>query len=185
MATGAVKFLSRADLIVVLSATGTVEGQGSFQELRAGGTNATKYITSIDASPEDETKLDSVTKKELKGAEKTHSTGSTSKPEDKKQDSARQNGDFGIYRYYFACISWTVVAMFLLLQFAYAFLCTFPSKYLDTTLRPVPWLTELAVWLKWWADANTQRSHSPYGYYIGIYTALQLGALALSAAVTW
>ncbi|KAI4745287.1 multidrug resistance-like protein [Aureobasidium sp. EXF-12298] len=168
MATGAVKFLPRADLIVVLSSDGTVEGQGSFRELHAAGTNATNFITSIDAGPEDETKTDSATKREPKGAEKIESTGSKSKPEDKKLDAARQNGDFGIYKYYFACISWTVVAMFLLLQFAYAFLCTFPT-----------------VWLKWWADANTQRSHSPYGYYIGIYTALQLGALALSAAVTW
>ena len=132
MATGAVKFLSRADLIVVLSADGTVEGQGSFQELRAAGTNATKFITSIDASPED--KPDSVTKQEPKDTETTPIAGSKSKPDDKKLESARQNGDFGIYKYYFACISWTVVAMFLLLQFAYAFLCTFPSKYSDTTL---------------------------------------------------
>jgi ATP-binding cassette subfamily C (CFTR/MRP) protein 1 len=134
MATGAVKFLSRADLIVVLSADGSVEGQGSFQELRAAETNATKFITSIDASPEDETKPDPMNKQEPKEAEKTHGAGSKSKPEDKKLDSARQNGDFGIYKYYFACISWTVVAMFLLLQFAYAFLCTFPSEYPDTTL---------------------------------------------------
>jgi ATP-binding cassette subfamily C (CFTR/MRP) protein 1 len=134
MATGAVKFLSRADLMVVLSANGTVEGQGSFKALRAAGTNATKFITSIDASSEDETKPDPAAKKEPKGAEKTHSIGSKSKPEDKKLDSARQNGDFGIYKYYFACISWTVVAMFLLLQFAYAFLCTFPSKHSDATV---------------------------------------------------
>jgi ATP-binding cassette subfamily C (CFTR/MRP) protein 1 len=78
-----------------------------------------------------------------------------------------------------------VVAIFLLLQFAYAFLCTFPSKYSKIVPGLIQWLTEAAVWLKWWADANMQASHSPYGYYIGIYTALQLGALALSAAVTW
>ena len=134
MATGSAKFLSRADLVVVLSSNGTVEGQGSYQELRAAGNNATKIITSIDARPEEETKSDSAAPKESKSAAKTYIAEKKSKPAEKESDKARQNGDFGIYKYYFACISWTVAAMFLLLQFAYAFLCTFPSKYSNALL---------------------------------------------------
>lgn len=128
MATGSAKFLSRADLVVALSSNGTVEGQGSYQELRAAGSNATKIITSIDARPGEETTFDSATHKNSKSAVKTHVVEKQSKPAGRESDKARQNGDFSIYKYYFACISWTVAAMFLLLQFAYAFLCTFPSK---------------------------------------------------------
>lgn len=134
MATGSVKFLSRADLVVVLSPNGAVEGQGSYQELRAAGNNATRIVTSIDASHEDNTKSISGTEKDSKNPMKTHVAERKSKSDDKKPDNTRQNGDFGIYKYYFACISWTVVAMFLLLQFSYAFLCTFPSQYLDTSV---------------------------------------------------
>jgi ATP-binding cassette subfamily C (CFTR/MRP) protein 1 len=129
MATGSVKFLSRADHIVVLSADGTVEGQGSFQELNAAGNSATKIINSIEAKSGDEVISRSTTGEEHKAAAKTHAAEKKSKSGDKKSDATRQNGDFGIYKYYFACISWTIVAIFLLLQFAYAFLCTFPSKY--------------------------------------------------------
>ncbi|KAI4848302.1 multidrug resistance-like protein, partial [Aureobasidium sp. EXF-8845] len=168
MATGSAKFLSRADHILVLSPDGTVEGQGSFQELDAAGNKAMKIINVIEAKSGDEVISESRTGREPKAAAKTHVAEKKSELDDKKSDATRQNGDFGIYKYYFACITWTVVAIFLLLQFAYALLCTFPT-----------------IWLKWWADANMQKSHSPYGYYIGVYTALQLGALALSAAVTW
>jgi ATP-binding cassette subfamily C (CFTR/MRP) protein 1 len=129
MATGSAKFLPRADLVVVLSADGTVEGRGSFQELCAAGNNATKFITSVDTGVKDEITPESATKKESMNAGKTRIAESTKKTDDKRLDPSRQSGDFGIYKYYFTCISWTVVAIFLLLQFAYAFLCTFPSKF--------------------------------------------------------
>ncbi|KAI4723833.1 multidrug resistance-like protein [Aureobasidium sp. EXF-10728] len=169
MTTNAAKLLSRADLVVVLSSNGTVEGQGTFQELHAAASNATRYITSVAASSEDQAAPGSTTDEESIGVVKKHLAEGKNKADDNTLEAARQKGDLGIYKYYFACISWTVAAIFLLLQLAYAFLCTFPK----------------AVWLKWWADANMQESHSKYGYYIGIYTALQIGALVLSAAVTW
>ncbi|KAG9958555.1 P-loop containing nucleoside triphosphate hydrolase protein, partial [Aureobasidium melanogenum] len=168
MTIGASKFLPKADHIVVLSANGTVEGQGTFQELCAAGNEATRYITSIAASPTENNTPDVSRGREPAGTGKTRTTESVSKVDDKVLEAARRKGDFGIYKYYFACISWTVGAIFLLLQVAYAFFCTFPT-----------------VWLKWWADSDMQESHSRYGYYIGVYTALQIVALALSAAVTW
>lgn len=128
MATGSARFLPRADLILVLSADGTVEGRGSFQELNAAGNDATRIIDSIQAKSGDDYISVSETGEKLKGARKTHNVESKSKTDDKNPDTTRQNGDFGIYKYYFACISRTVVAIFFLLQFAYAFLCTFPSK---------------------------------------------------------
>ncbi|KAG9688411.1 P-loop containing nucleoside triphosphate hydrolase protein, partial [Aureobasidium melanogenum] len=168
MTIGASKFLPKADHIVVLSSDGIIEGQGTFQELCAARNDATKYITSMAANSAENTTPDSARVRKPASAGKTHVAVTESKMDDKVLEAARQRGDFGIYKYYFACISWTVGAIFLLLQLAYAFFCTFPT-----------------VWLKWWADADTQESHSKYGYYIGVYTALQIKALALSAAVTW
>lgn len=135
MATGSAKFLSRADFVVVLSSNGIVEGQGSYHELRAAGNNATKIITSVDASSRGESVLVPKAGIDSNGAVRTHVAEKNGKPDDKKMDSARQSGDFGIYKYYFACISWTVVAMFFLLQFAYAFLCTFPSEHRGLLLQ--------------------------------------------------
>jgi hypothetical protein len=128
MATGSAKFLPRADLVVVLSANGTVEGQGSFQELCAAENNATDFITSVDTGSEAETTPPSTRGTEPTGAGKARMAERNSKSDDKRLDPSRQSGDFGIYKYYFTCISWAVVAIFLLLQFAYAFLCTFPSE---------------------------------------------------------
>jgi ATP-binding cassette subfamily C (CFTR/MRP) protein 1 len=72
MATGSAKFLFRADHIVVLSADGTVEGQGSFQELNAAGNSATKIINSIEAKFEDEAISESTAGKEPEATVKTH-----------------------------------------------------------------------------------------------------------------
>jgi ATP-binding cassette subfamily C (CFTR/MRP) protein 1 len=128
MATSSARFLPRADLIIVLSANGIVEGQASFPELKAAGNNATRILHSIEAKSGDDSISLSGPRENLKTARKSHNVESNSKADDKISDTTRQNGDFGIYKYYFACISRTVVAVFFLLQFAYAFLCTFPSR---------------------------------------------------------
>lgn len=128
MTIGASKFLPKADHIVVLSSDGIIEGQGTFQELCAAGNDATKYITSMAANSAENTTPDPARVRKPASAGKTHVAVTESKVDDKVLEAARQRGDFGIYKYYFACISWTVGAIFLLLQLAYAFFCTFPSK---------------------------------------------------------
>lgn len=132
MTIGASKFLPRADHIVVLSSIGTIEGQGTFQGLSATDTSAARYITSMAANAAENDIPDLARGKEPAGAGKSHTAEKDSKVDDKILEAARQRGDFGIYKYYFACISWTVAAMFLLLQLAYAFFCTFPSKCPDS-----------------------------------------------------
>lgn len=129
MTIGASKFLPRADHIVVLSSNGTVEEQGSFQKLCATDTSAARYITSMATNAAENATPDLARGKEPAGAGKAHTAEKDSKVDDKILEAARQRGDFSIYKYYFACISWTVAAIFLLLQLAYAFFCTFPSTY--------------------------------------------------------
>ncbi|KAI5235790.1 multidrug resistance-like protein [Aureobasidium subglaciale] len=163
MTTGATRFFSKADLIVVLNSEGKIEGQGTYRELHAAGHNAARYIDTAETISQDAT-----TEKISAHHTRTYAAAKPARNNDKTLESARQTGDFSIYKYYFACISWTMAVVFLILQVVYASLCTFPT-----------------VWLKWWADANMQESRSNYGYYIGVYTALQVGALALAAAVEW
>ncbi|KAI5246025.1 multidrug resistance-like protein [Aureobasidium subglaciale] len=163
MTTGATRFFSKADLIVVLNSEGKIEGQGTYRELHAAGHNAARYIDTAETISQDAT-----TQKISAHHTRMYAAAKPARNNDKTLESARQTGDFSIYKYYFACISWTMAVVFLILQVVYASLCTFPT-----------------VWLKWWADANMQESRSNYGYYIGVYTALQVGALALAAAVEW
>ncbi|THW39632.1 multidrug resistance-like protein [Aureobasidium pullulans] len=165
---GASKFFSRADHVVVLSSEGTILDQGTFQELCTRDNKAASYIVSAEESAPEQSFTESAYNEDSTKARKVYAKHGDSKTDDKDLDAARQRGDFSIYRYYLACISWTVAAIFLLLQLTYAFLSTFPT-----------------IWLKWWADANMQDSGSRYGYHIGVYTMLQVGALALSSAVTW
>ncbi|KAF4549613.1 ABC transporter-like protein 1 [Elsinoe fawcettii] len=82
-----------------------------------------------------------------------------------EMDRLRRVGDVGIYRYYFASLSWKVGAVFLFLQFSYAFLTSFP-----------------VVWLKWWADSVDPVYNA---FFVGVYGGLQLAALLASALVTW
>ncbi|THX05327.1 multidrug resistance-like protein [Aureobasidium pullulans] len=168
MTVGASKFFSRADHVVVLSSEGTILDQGAFQELCTRDNKAARYIISAEESAPEQSFTESAYNEDSTKARKVYAKHGDSKTDDKDLDAARQRGDFSIYRYYLACISWTVAAIFLLLQLTYAFLSTFPT-----------------IWLKWWADANMQDSGSRYGYHIGVYTILQVGALALSSAVTW
>ncbi|KAG2163329.1 hypothetical protein VTO58DRAFT_110787 [Aureobasidium pullulans] len=168
MTVGASKFFSRADHVVVLSSEGTILDQGTFQELCTRDNKAARYIVSAEESAPEQSFTESAYNEDITKARKVYAKHGDSKTDDKDLDAARQRGDFSIYRYYLACISWTVAAIFLLLQLTYAFLSTFPT-----------------IWLKWWADANMQDSGSRYGYHIGVYTMLQVGALALSSAVTW
>jgi ABC-type branched-subunit amino acid transport system permease subunit len=46
-------------------------------------------------------------------------------------------------------------------------------------------LTLSAVWLKWWSDASLNRGNDRNGQYLGVYAALQIAALLVSAVVTW
>lgn len=128
LTVGTSKLFSRADHIVVLSSEGTVDDQGTFQELCTRGNNAAKYIISAEEDALDQSSTKSTYTEDLTKARMVYAQHGDYQTDDKKLDAARQQGDFSIYRYYLACISWTVAAIFLLLQLVYAFLSTFPSE---------------------------------------------------------
>jgi ATP-binding cassette subfamily C (CFTR/MRP) protein 1 len=155
-----VKFLPYADHVVVL-AEGTITEQGPFASL----TNVQK----TKPSTSDHTIASHA---DLPGQEndapKNKFTPHDIKIERRREDKSRQIGDWEVYRYYFAALSWFVVAMFFVLQVTWAFLSCFPN-----------------IWLKWWTDANARLPNGRNRYYIGTYAAFQTAGLVSSGLVTW
>jgi hypothetical protein len=45
-------------------------------------------------------------------------------------NTARQTGDMSVYGYYFASMKWKVATAFFIFQLTFAFLASFPCKYL-------------------------------------------------------
>ncbi|KAL5448960.1 hypothetical protein PMIN07_004119 [Paraphaeosphaeria minitans] len=163
LATHAERFIRYVDHIIVLSGKGTISEQGSLAELsRAGG-----YVAASAVDTSSESSMDTVpddTDPKVEFASSNSATANEAAPLEK----ARQIGDFNVYRYYFSFLSWKIGIIFLVLQFSYAFLNTFPT-----------------VWLKWWTDANDHSTHDRSALYIGVYSAFQISALVASASVTW
>jgi ATP-binding cassette subfamily C (CFTR/MRP) protein 1 len=154
-----VRFLPYADHITVLE-KGTVTEQGSFTSL--------SIAKDVKCPEEDDTVEDVGSSDEELEVLKMKFTPHELKTKTVKEDKSRQLGDWEIYRYYFAAVSWFVVAVFFGLQLLWAFLSCFPN-----------------VWLKWWTDANNRHPNGRNGYYIGIYAAFQMAGLISSGSVTW
>ncbi|KAF2031181.1 P-loop containing nucleoside triphosphate hydrolase protein [Setomelanomma holmii] len=77
-------------------------------------------------------------------------------------------GHQGIYRYYFRALGNGNMAIFVVMCACFTFCLRFPD-----------------LWLSWWATANTKTPGQDTGRYIGVYVALQLGALFLVTSWAW
>ncbi|KAF2834051.1 hypothetical protein CC86DRAFT_451542 [Ophiobolus disseminans] len=176
LATHAVSFLPFADEIIALSADGTVEEQGSYENLRAkqGGYVHKMYEEhKIENSP----MLPSLADASNTGTrtasndedEKDYVPASTSKKEsDTANDKSRLLGDWKVYVYYFSCLGPVLTLGFFLFQILFAFFTVFPN-----------------IWLKWWADSNVQEPNAENARYIGGYAGLQAAGLLSSGVLTW
>ncbi|KAH8724224.1 P-loop containing nucleoside triphosphate hydrolase protein [Phaeosphaeriaceae sp. PMI808] len=74
----------------------------------------------------------------------------------------------GVYRYYFKALGARNMAIFVTVCASFTFCLRFPD-----------------LWLSWWATANTKHPGQDSGKYIGVYIALQLGALLLVTLWAW
>lgn len=139
-----------ADHIIALSSAGRVLEAGSLAELQ----NHRKYVGLLavgDPSPSPE-------HADAQPDTKTVPLISTHEAE----DWLRQRGDLAIYRYYFSLFGWPYILYFLLTSSALGFLFNFNT-----------------VWLRFWSDYNVANpNESRKGYYLGVYTAVQICALA-------
>ncbi|KAF2638302.1 putative ABC multidrug transporter [Massarina eburnea CBS 473.64] len=162
LANHVVRFLPHADHVIVLG-NGKVMEQGLYTALSvnrdlARSENSGSPVIQSGSSLWDDT------------ADETPSTYTPhgNKTQDGPMDKSRQLGDFQVYRYYFAALSWIVAAIFFFFQVSWAFLSCFPT-----------------VWLKWWTDDNARHPNGRDAHYISVYAALQVLGLISSALVTW
>lgn len=149
-ATHSLKLLSLADHIVVLSAKGTVEQEGSYNLLR----NQAGYVRTLTIKTQNHQQVlppGSTSAKEV-GAEPSEQVA--------QQDMSRQLGDFAIYRYYLRMAGSISTAK----MFCYAITCS-ASLSLST------------YWLKLWTNASSQPGKIDHYKYVGIYALLQCFSL--------
>ena len=165
LATHADRFLRHADHVIVLG-EGKILEQGPYMKLNMAQGPAEKECSETSGNPNDEVSLDVEDGNEAQSP--TTYSPHEENAKDKPLDKSRQLGDFQVYRYYFAALTWTIAAIFFVLQISWAFLSCFPT-----------------VWLKWWTDHNAQHPNTRNAYYIGIYAALQVVGLISSGLVTW
>lgn len=163
LATHAVRFLPHADHVIILG-EGKVLEQGPYMKLTiakdsAGVTtseSSENIVAEVSMDIEEDKKVPSIY------------TPNEREVQDAPLDKSRQLGDFEVYRYYFAALSWAVAAVFFMFQISWAFLSCFPT-----------------IWLKWWSDNNALHPNSRNAYHISIYAALQILGLLSSGLVTW
>ncbi|KAI0483144.1 multidrug resistance-like protein [Xylariaceae sp. FL0804] len=159
LATQTASCLPLADQIAALSEEGAVVEQGTLETL----IKQDGYVNSIYKNGASRAVEDAVTVDETwrERAEKTIKQAPA-------LDARRQQGDFTVYRYYFASLGAAFTTIMLGLEAAFAFFSTFPT-----------------VWLKWWADATAAEGNESIGFYLGIYAALQVLAVICFSCLSW
>ncbi|KAJ3492630.1 hypothetical protein NLG97_g5262 [Lecanicillium saksenae] len=163
LCTHSVRHLPAADHVIALGA-GTVAEQGTFTELM---TNAEGYVYRLgiksasgsDAGSEETAVTD---KAELDATLPQLEIAATKQSEVlASSDVARQQGDATVYKHYAMSMGLFTSISGLIIVAAYGFFENYPT-----------------IWLKYWSeDATKGFIHHSFGYYAGVYAALQVSAM--------
>ncbi|KAF5561502.1 multidrug resistance-associated 1 [Fusarium phyllophilum] len=149
-----VDFLWSADHIICLNNDGEISEQGTFSDLK----DTDGYVHSslrdrVHRGEASTLETDDIKEQASKKAQ------ATPKQQANEEDTRRQRGDSTVYRYYFSSTGGSFMIVLLVLEIIWAFLESFPT-----------------IWLKFWTDDNAN-GNDQAGYYLGIYTALQVTAV--------
>ncbi|KAF5018609.1 hypothetical protein F66182_9401 [Fusarium sp. NRRL 66182] len=167
--THSVKYARWADHIFLLSETGEMIEQGSWEELPAYQSHLQNLciqenvqITDLN-QPGDVGSEQPLEKTRLE----TRHTPSSHGPDDQEtvnsgaDNSARQNGDITVYRHYFRAVPPVAIMSFIMSSVSYGFFYSFPN-----------------IWLRWWlSDADSTRPDHPKAFWNAIYAMFQMLAL--------
>ncbi|KAI0391240.1 P-loop containing nucleoside triphosphate hydrolase protein [Xylariaceae sp. FL0594] len=171
LCTHSVRHLPFADHIIVLGGDGTVVEQGSFNQLVSGGS----YVQGLGLSKVSDVisdSEDSVTEETLKEVEPVVRAEAVAAPTTevpKSLDSARQLGDWAVYKHYFKAMGFFLAGSLFFWAALYGFFYNFPT-----------------VWLKYWsADVDSPHPARSSDFYIGIYALLQTLALVSLVSLGW
>nr|RBQ93412.1 hypothetical protein FVER53263_06312 [Fusarium verticillioides] len=154
LATQSVDFLSSADHIICLNKNGKISEQGSFSDLK----DTDGHVHSLLRDRIHRGESSTLTTDDIK-EQTSKEAQETPKQQTREEDMRRQRGDSTIYRYYFSSTGALFMIVLIVLEIIWAFLESFPT-----------------IWLKFWTDDNAG-GNSQAGYFLGIYTALQVTAV--------
>lgn len=176
LATSDYRRVPYADKIVVLNEQGQIQHSGSPDELRqnpdlrwligAGGEADTTTNISQKAARSDAKRA---SKKPKAGNESADAAlQEISVAAEMQADGARQTGDTAVYKFYMESAGWKTLTIFIISIIVFAYCDSFPS-----------------IWLKWWAEANEKHPNQNLGKWLGVYTALAIGAISACLFGTW
>ncbi|KAF5977483.1 multidrug resistance-associated 1 [Fusarium coicis] len=154
LATQSVDFLSSADHIICLNKDGKISEQGTYSDLKdTDGCVHSLLRDRVHGGEASTLATGDIKEQASKVAQ------ATPKQQASEEDTRRQRGDSTVYRYYFSSTGGLFMIVLLVLEIIWAFLESFPT-----------------IWLKFWTDDNAS-GNDQAGYYLGIYTALQVTAV--------
>lgn len=86
-------------------------------------------------------------------------------------DLRRKNGDFGVYKRFFASLGPRVVTMYTVFLIIFVFCNQFPGTYFwpQRVIDGSEADCWAAVWLKWWTEANEKHPDDRIGMYMGVF----------------
>jgi ABC-type multidrug transport system fused ATPase/permease subunit len=156
--------LPYCDHIAVLEEQGTILEQGCFDKLNGNG----GYVANFDLPPPD---WDFTPEKHLyeappKYTERVNNAMVTE--EDIQAETNRRTGDVAIYYYYTRSVGWTATIIFVVCVTLFIFGQSFPT-----------------IWVKLWAEYNSEFPNQRLGYYLGVYAALGAGAMICLLVSCW
>ncbi|KLO83569.1 Uncharacterized protein LW93_351 [Fusarium fujikuroi] len=167
--THSVKYARWADHIVLLNETGEIIEQGSWEELSVYDSHLQNLCIQENVQITDPNQLGDVgSDQPLEQIRpKPRRTPSSRGPDDQDvvnsdtDNSARQNGDWTVYRHYFRAVPLLAIMSFITSSVSYGFFYSFPN-----------------IWLKWWlSDSDSTRHNHPKAFWNGIYAMFQIFAL--------
>ncbi|OCL12604.1 P-loop containing nucleoside triphosphate hydrolase protein [Glonium stellatum] len=158
LVTNAVHRLSQADYIIALDQDGTITEQGTFDELY----HLDGYVNSLSLTGRSIYRQDN--ERALKGFKA--SLVSLKAPNSIEDETAA--GDLTIYQYYIQTFGWKRWMIFTFFCSLYGFGTAFPN-----------------VWIKWWAQHNSEHPNTRIVYYLSIYTFLSVLGLSALILACW
>lgn len=159
LATQSIDLLPSSDRVIVVK-DGVVAEQGDFTSLKSIGS----YVASLDrhyvpkAGSSDDAEPGEAPAEPRRNREARPRAPKPAQAQ--AEDGRRQRGDSAVYGFFLKAVGMPFAVGLLVSEIAWAFLSTFPT-----------------VWLNFWSEANAEHPNQRIGYYLGIYTALQVSGV--------
>ncbi|KAI8957592.1 P-loop containing nucleoside triphosphate hydrolase protein [Daldinia sp. FL1419] len=158
LCTHSIKYLPSADHIIALGSDGTVVEQGSFPTL----VKNKSYVKGLGLGEAVHAPLDGdIQSTSPRTQEFPSAPISKCKTSSIASDQGRMVGDTAVYKYYFSHIHTIIVLALIFFGLGWGFTTNFTT-----------------IWLKFWSEDVSPDPAHPCSFYLGIYTLLQVSALA-------